>query len=156
MSDFDYGASVPKTVDAVVEWFGDTHDEADLRKLLTLMTSKTDRWGDPITPGRAWSLIVEHTLLYRDHHIGWVTREGKMLSCDWAYHEKLLDHLGLDAWQVEAAGWARVALRKFQCTFRMSKEQRLRVEACGCLVDRGEEELKPEWTPPAEPVPLPF
>jgi len=152
----EYDASVPTTVDEVVEWFSGSHDEADLRLLLGILTGQTDRWGDPITPARAWSLIVDHDLLYRDHHIGWVTREGKMLSCAYAYHEKLLNHLGLDSWQVEAAGWARVALRKFQCAFRMTRAQRLRVEACGCLVDRREEDLKPEWTPPPEPAPLPF
>lgn len=156
MKDFDPSASVPQTIDAVVEWFGDSHDEADLRRLLTIMTSRTDRWGDPITPDRAWSLIVDHSLLYLDHHMGWVTREGKMLGCDWAYHEKLIDHMGLEAWQVEAAGWARVALKTYQCAFRMTTAQRLRVEACGCLVDKHEERLKPEWGPPQEPLLLPF
>jgi hypothetical protein len=70
-------------------------------------------------------------------------------------HERLLGYLGLEVREVEERGSARVTPFNWQCGYRLSREQRRRVEACGFLVDAGAERLKPHWSPTSNPSPAP-
>lgn len=127
-----------------------THDEAMLRQLLIGMQERPG-YSAPMTPSTAWSLILEHGLMYRDARCGWVTREGVMLGAFFAAHERLLKYLGTTASDVEARGWARVGNGGFQCLFRLSAKQRARIKDAGLLVDDGAELLKPRWSKPHKP-----
>lgn len=129
---------------------GGTPDEAEIRDLVEKMIAKPDPVdGSPMTASRVWNSIVRYGLLYRDAGIGWVIREGKMLSADWGAHEKLLHWLGIETKDAENMGWALVEPHGYQCKFRLSKAQKRRIEETGKLVDSGEERLKRPWRPMA-------
>jgi hypothetical protein len=147
-----------ETVDDVVRWFtegphGHLYDAADLRNLVQRMVSMPNPFGYggndcPVTPDQAWNWIHDFHLMANDGRSGWITREGKMLSAAWGAHERLLHWLGMEAGEVEAAGWVRSSPHGWQCRFKLSREQINRLEEGGHLVDDGAERLKPVWAPP--------
>ena len=71
-----------------------------------------------------------------------------MLSAAWGAHERLLGLLGVDVRDVEEKGWARLTPHSWQCRYKLSREQKKRVEQSGFLVDSADERLKPHWRPP--------
>ena len=75
-----------------------------------------------------------------------MTREGKFWSSGYGAHEILLKILDIDVPDAERAGWARLSDRGVQCAYRMAREQRRQVEACGFAVDESAERLKAVWT----------
>lgn len=125
-------------------------EETDARRVIEGI--KGHDWGGRnVTPEFCWGTIVDFGFLDGQARAGWITREGRMLSAAWGAHERLLDLLGLEVREVEERGWARVTPHGWQCEFRMSREQRRRVEDCGFLVDDGAERLKPRWRSPSSP-----
>jgi len=139
-----------KTRDDVLEWFADSPRQRDvlLEKVVDGMLSKPDPFdgATDVTPARAWNWILDFGFCVPEARMGWVTREGKMLSANWGAHERLLYWLGLEAKDVERQGWARVGPFGYQCLFRLSPAQRRRIEKTGRTVDKEAERLKPIWT----------
>lgn len=122
-------------------------EEADARRVIEGIKGR-DWGGRQVSPEFCWGTIVDFGFLDGQARAGWVTREGRMLSAAWGAHERLLDLLGLEAREVEVRGWVRVTPHGWQCEYRMSREQRRRVEECGFVVDDGGERLKPPWRSP--------
>jgi hypothetical protein len=150
MTDDLSGSDAPKTFEEVVTWFTmprregsvGTHDETLLRELLAGMQARPG-YSAPMTPAKAWNLILEHDLLYRESRNGWVTREGVMMGVAYAAHDRLLDYLGMTTEDADSRGWARVKRNGYQCRFRLTRKQRACIEDAGVLIDDGEEILKP-------------
>lgn len=131
-------------------------EEADARCLIEGIIESAMGDGRDATPEFCWGTIVDFGYLDSLARSGWVTREGKMLSATWGAHERLLDLLKIGVKDVEEQGWARVTVHSWQCGYRLSREQRRRIEECGLLVEAATERLKPHWRPSvANPVPTP-
>jgi hypothetical protein len=81
--DVVYDETIKQFTTAVPDADRGTHDEAMLRQLLTGMQEHPGL-SAPMRPSTAWSLILEHGLMYRDARSGWVTREGVMLGACFA------------------------------------------------------------------------
>ena len=109
------------------------------------MTTKPDYVGGGktiLTVPRAWNRIIDGGYLYADPQHGWINREGKVFSCNFASHELLLHWLDTDVQTVEQAGWVRFSNTKYQCLFRISRQQKKVLNDLGLLVDGGAERLK--------------
>jgi hypothetical protein len=170
MSDSDF---MP-TVDAVVEWFMcDKHgnrleepdfDEADLRALVVNMTTLPDPYDDvfhePLTPAGAWNAIIDDDLLYLSGKLGWIDRTGKMFTCGWAKHDKLLAWMGKNQADVERDGWIRVNRSfkgpTYRSCFKASSAQRKKLRSLGIEIDRDVERALPAWTEQNRASPLSF
>ena len=153
--------------DDIVRWFltdkhGEpkkipSHDEADLRTLVTNMLAKPDPFdsdGEPPRPSRVWNWIVDFGLLHLGQKNGWIDREGKMWGCGWAQHDRLLYWMGREAGDVEADGWVKVSNGRYRSRYRMTPAQRKTMRAIGVAVDNETERMLPHWragdTSPAE------
>lgn len=123
-------------------------EEADARRLIEGIIEGAGSDGRVATPEFCWGVIVDFGYLDTFARSGWVTREGKMLSATWGAHERLLDLLKLDVRGVEERGWARVTVHSWQCCYRLSRQQRRRIEESGFLVETAAERLKPHWRQP--------
>jgi hypothetical protein len=147
-------AETPATINEAVEWFvsSGSHDEATVRDLIERMMAAPNPFGGdtPVTATKAWSWIVEFGLLEKGGRRGWVTREGKVLSSGYGHHERLLNWLGVDTKDAEAAGWARIGAHNWQSTFKVTRAQKLRIEEAFLKVDSAAERSKPAWQAPSE------
>jgi hypothetical protein len=147
------------TVDGVVAWFlhdkhGDrdtdpSHDEVDLRRLVEAMTTLPSPFNgsvdEPLVPSRAWSIIIDYSLLYRNGKSGWLDRDGKMWSCDYATHTWLTYWLGMTDSEPEEKGWVRVSQARYRSRYRMTPKQRRALSAIGIVPDKEKERLLPVW-----------
>lgn len=129
-------------------------DEADARKLVRGLLASRGEVGDRTMKLQAcWNIIAEFGFLDPKAKSGWVTPEGRMHSAVFGSHERLLEWMGLSAAEAEEAGWARVGIRGWQCQYRLTREQRIRIEQCGHLVDSRAERTKPPLRPGTEASP---
>lgn len=156
-----------KTIEDAVDFFVKgrrvLHIESEIRFLITQMVelpnpfsaSFRKEWVTDASPRDAWNWVINFGLLYTTARHGWVMPEGKLLSANWAAHERLLYWLGLETADVEAAGWARVGPHGYQCMYRLTRAQKDRIEKSGLLVEKADERLKPA-RPADIPVINPF
>lgn len=125
--------------------------EADVRRFVDAML-QGDHFGRKLSLDGCWYKIAEFDFLVQagvpphGARWGWVTREGKFWSSAHGAHEILLKILDIDVSDAERAGWVRLAHQGVQCAYRMTREQRRQVEACGFAVDEPAERLKQVWT----------
>jgi hypothetical protein len=97
----------------------------------------------PMTPWSIANAFWDLGLLHKMARMGWIRPDGRVFGCAYGAHERLLRWMGVSAKEAEEGGWVRVGQYKFQCAYRMTREQKERVESFGMLVDDGEERLKP-------------
>lgn len=160
-------------VESVVQWFmtdkhgnrhaEPTHDEADLRAFVTNMTTlpiPDDRSGRTLSPGRAWNVILDGNFLYLSGKLGWLDRDGKLFSCGWANHAKLLYWMGKKEVEVEQEGWVRINRGArgltYRSCFKASPAQRRKLKTLGVDVDPDVERLLPAWTEQNRAGPISF
>lgn len=160
-------------VESVVRWFmtdkdgnrlaEPTHDEADLRAFVTNMSTMPypdDPSKRPLTPARAWNVIVDGNFLYLSGELGWLDRNGKLFSCGWANHNKLLYWLGKDDAEVEREGWVRInrgaSGLTYRSCFKASPAQRRKLKSLGVEVDTAVERLLPAWSEQDRTGPVSF
>ncbi|MGY3581498.1 hypothetical protein ACVIGB_000431 [Bradyrhizobium sp. USDA 4341] len=119
-------------------------EEEDARLLVSGLMAWRGDFGDrTMTPETCWNKISEFGFLYPEAKSGWITPEGRMHSAVYGAHERLLTWMGLEAAEVEKGGWARVGIHGWRCQYRLTRQQRDRIELCGHLVDAAAERLKP-------------
>jgi hypothetical protein len=119
-------------------------DEVDARQLVRNMMAWRGDYGDrTMTPQACWNKIAEFGFLDPQAKSGWVTPEGRMHSAVYGSHDQLLLWMGHTTAEVEEAGWACVGIHGWRCQYRLTRQQRIRIEHCGHLVDSGAELIKP-------------
>lgn len=146
--------------ESVVSWFlhdkngllkdPPSHDEADLRLLVAVMLERPHRFGfmdgESVEPAEAWNWILEFDLLYLEGRMGWITREGKFLTCGWAKHDYLLYWLNMEPWDAERLGWVRVTQgKRYRSAYRLSPKQRSVLKKLEIEPDRDAERMLPVW-----------
>lgn len=96
------------------DWYRAEFEFADLERLLQIMVASpqpsTGISGDRqfrFSFEQALSYTLKHDFFCKQTRSGWITRRGKILACGYAAHERLLSWLGLEASDVEDAGWVR-------------------------------------------------
>ncbi|TLX17104.1 hypothetical protein [Rhizobium sp. MHM7A] len=160
-------------VESVVRWFltdkdgnphaEPTHNEADLRAFVKNMTTfpyPDDPCKRPLTPGRAWNVILDGNFLYLSGKLGWLDRDGKLFSCGWANHAKLLYWMGKQEVEVEQEGWVRINRGArgltYRSCFKASPAQRRKLKSLGVEVDTEVERMLPAWTEQNRVGPISF
>jgi hypothetical protein len=148
--------------ESVVRWFmtdkhgqpknPPSHDADDLRGLVRVMLERRHRFAirddDMADPSDAWNWILEFGLLYLQGTMGWITREGKFLTCGWAKHDDLLYWMNMEPEDAERQGWVRVTQnQRYRSVYRLSPKQRSVLKRLGIDPDRDGERQLPVWTP---------
>nr|WP_250808275.1 hypothetical protein [Neorhizobium tomejilense] len=147
-------------IESVVHWFmhdkddlpkdPPSHDEADLRELVQVMLTRPHPFGfrddEPVDPADAWNWILEFGFLYLHGTMGWITREGKFLTCGWAKHDNLLYWLNMEPEDAERQGWVRVTQgKRYRSAYRLSPNQRRVLKKLDIEPDKEAERMLPLW-----------
>ncbi|AGS81109.1 hypothetical protein [Caulobacter phage Cr30] len=155
----------PETREEVISWFCDPHFRTGklyyVREIVEEILDKLIQW-ETNSASRAWNImldngyavdidvaiqeILERGLLVTDRPFNcWITREGKVYTCKWAGHSRLLDILLMNEHEAEELGWTKVSNNNVFCLFKKSREQIKILKKLGHVTDKSLERLKPVW-----------
>ena len=99
----------------------------------------------------AYHYAQEHGLFLVGSVIGWLTREGEILGCHYAAHERLLKVMNTATRAAERFGWARVARDKIRCGYKLSTKQKSAIRGLpGLEWHRSDEVGLPDWKAPSK------
>ena len=75
----------------------------------------------------------------------WITREGKVYTCQWAGHARMLRYLGMEEYAAEELGWTKVTVSGVYCQYRKTAAQIRVLQTIGIETDKEQERIKPPW-----------
>ena len=75
----------------------------------------------------------------------WVTREGKVYTCHWAGHARMLRYLGMTEEDAENLGWLKITMTGQYCMFKRSRAQIDTLRRMGLDTDKEIERTKSRY-----------
>jgi hypothetical protein len=77
--------------------------------------------------------------------MSWVTREGKVYTCQWAGHARMLRYMGMKEEDAENLGWLKITRTGQYCMFKRSRAQIDTLRCMGLDTDKEVERTKPRY-----------
>lgn len=112
----DSNSSCPRTKQALIDWFTG-EGEKPSPELLTIIEH-----GDYEDYPTLWNQILDRSMSSDFHNNAWVARSGRVWTCGWANHERMLGIMGLRTSEIERAGWMRVSGMSYPTSIQILKQ----------------------------------
>jgi hypothetical protein len=106
----------------ILEEFSD-RDQEIIAEFATALLGSDDGYGRSMSEEDVIYRIFDRSYGFPNSNLCWITREGKVYSCQWAGHARLARDLGTTEENLEKQGWTKVTVSGVYCMFKKTAAQ---------------------------------